>query len=79
MQVFVVDNKNRPLMPCKARKAKKLLRKGFASVKLLTPFTICLKNASRRYTQDILLGVDAGTKHIGVSAASKNRFCLNLK
>jgi N6-L-threonylcarbamoyladenine synthase len=73
MLVFVVDNNNKPLMPCDPRKAKQLLNQNKAFVKFLTPFTIQLKNNSSRYLQDISLGVDAGTKYVGVSAASKKQ------
>ncbi|NGX34978.1 MAG: hypothetical protein K1060chlam1_01344 [Candidatus Anoxychlamydiales bacterium] len=73
MFIFVVDNKNKPLMPSKPRKAKMLLKKGEAKVIKLDPFTIQLTNRTSRYTQKISLGVDAGTKYIGVSAATKNK------
>ncbi len=73
MLVFVVDKKNKPLMPTTPKKAKKLLKRSLAKVICLTPFTIQLKYNSSRYTQDITLGVDAGSKYIGVSAASKKQ------
>ncbi len=73
MLVFVVDCKNKPLMPSTARKAKKLLKNGVAKVISLSPFTIQLKYNSSRYLQDISLGIDAGSKYIGASASTKKQ------
>ena len=79
MVVFVVDKKNKPLMPCKPKKAKKLLKRGLAKVIRLTPFTIQLKYLSSRYIQDITLGVDAGSKYIEISAASKKQVLIETE
>ncbi len=73
MFIFVVDKKNKPLMPSKPRKAKILLKKGKAKVIKLDPFTIQLTNKASGYTQKISLGIDAGTNYIGASAATKNK------
>lgn len=73
MFIFVVDKKNKPLMPLGPRKAKMLLKKGKAKVIKLEPFTIQLTNRTSRYTQKISLGIDAGTNYIGASATTKNK------
>ena len=70
MFVYVLDNLGRPLMPCKASKARKLLKLNKAKVKKMTPFTIQLVNPSSCYKQDVTLGVDTGSKYIGVSATT---------
>lgn len=70
MFVYVLDNLGRPLMPCKASKARKLLKLNKAKVKKITPFTIQLVNPSSCYKQDVTLGVDTGSKHIGISATT---------
>ena len=70
MFVYVLDNLGRPLMPCKASKARKLLKLNKAKVKKMTPFTIQLVNPSSCYKQDVTLGIDTGSKHIGVSATT---------
>lgn len=57
-------------MPCKPRKARLLLKQGKAKVVKRTPFTIQLLFGSSGYKQEINLGVDAGSKHIGVSATT---------
>ncbi|WP_438314221.1 RNA-guided endonuclease IscB [Sporosarcina sp. FA9] len=73
MLVYVLNKHGQPLMPCKPQKARKLLEQGKANVIQRTPFTIQLKYGSSRYTQPVSLGVDAGTKHIGVSATTEDR------
>ena len=55
-------------MPCSPRVAKLLLRDGKAIVAQRTPFTIKLVFGSSGYKQDVTLGVDAGSKTIGLSA-----------
>ncbi|WP_438311712.1 RNA-guided endonuclease IscB [Sporosarcina sp. FA9] len=73
MLVYVLNKHGQPLMPCKPQKARKLLEQGKAKVIQRTPFTIQLKYGSSGYTQTISLGVDAGTKHIGLSATTEKR------
>ena len=73
MFVYVLDNLGRPLMPCKASKARKLLKLNKAKVKKMTPFTIQLVNPSSCYKQDVILGVDTGSKHIGISATTSSQ------
>ena len=59
-KVFVINQNNKPLMPCSPRKARKLLEAGKAKVKLLTPFTIQQTYESGSATQPIKLGIDSG-------------------
>lgn len=58
-------------MPCKPAKARHLLRDGKARVVRRTPFTIQLTIATGENVQSIHLGVDAGSKHIGLSATTE--------
>jgi len=58
-------------MPCSAAKARVLLKAGKAKVKRRTPFTIQLKCATGEAVQPVSLGVDAGSKHMGLSASTK--------
>lgn len=69
-KVFVVNKHGRPLMPCTHAKARHLLNDGKAKVLKRTPFTIQLLYGSSGYTQDVVLGIDAGSKTIGVSAGT---------
>ena len=61
------------LMPCKPRKARLLLKEGKAKVINRTPFIIQLLYGSSGYTQQVNLGVDAGSKYIGLSATTEQR------
>ena len=73
MFVYVLNCHGQPLMPCQSRKARLLLREGKAKVANMVPFTIQLLYGSSGYTQAISLGVDAGTKKIGVSATTEQK------
>src|SRR5215470_2697141 len=69
--VYVLNCHGQPLMPCQPRKARLLLREDKAKVVRMVPFTIQLLSGSSGYKQEISLGVDAGTQHIGVSATTE--------
>lgn len=69
-KVYVINKHGRPLMPCSPAKARHLLDAGKAKVKKRTPFTIQLTYGSSGYTQEVILGVDAGSKTIGMSAST---------
>lgn len=73
MLVYVINKHGKPLMPCKPRKARLLLRDKKAKVVKRTPFTIQLLYSSSGYKQPINLGVDAGSRHIGISATTDNK------
>ena len=73
MFVYVINKHGEALMPCKPRKARMLLKQKKAKVVKRTPFTIQLLHGSSGYKQDISLGVDAGTKHIGLSATTEKK------
>src|SRR5438034_889499 len=69
--VYVLNRHGQPLMPCRPRKAKLLLKTGKAKVVKMVPFTLQLLYGSSGYKQEVSLGVDAGTKHTGVSASTE--------
>src|SRR6266516_1929369 len=69
--VYVLNCHGQPLMPCQPRKARLVLKDGKAKVVRMVPFTIQLLYGSSGYTQEVSLGVDAGTQHIGVSATTE--------
>jgi len=77
MLVFVVNNDGTPLMPCKPAKARKLIRDGKAQVIRRTPFTIKLNWDCEKNVQSITLGVDAGYKHVGLSAVTEKSEVLS--
>lgn len=72
MRVYVLNMHGHPLMPCTPRKARLLLKQGRASVIKRAPFTIKLKHGSSGYKHAVILGVDAGSKTIGLSATTKD-------
>ena len=73
MLVFVINKDNQPLMPCSAKKARLLLKQNKAKAIKRTPFTIQLLFGSSGYKQSISLGVDAGSKTIGISATTDKK------
>ena len=70
MKVFVLNMRGQPLMPCSPPKARKLLRAGKAVPVRRTPFVIQLTVPTGETKQPITLGVDAGYKHVGLSATT---------
>ena len=72
--VYVISQNGQPLMPTENHaKVRILLKNKKAKVIKRCPFTIQLAYDSTNYTQDITLGVDSGSKHIGLSATTKNK------
>ena len=71
MVVYVLDITGNPLMPThNFGKVRRMLRNGRAIVVNRNLFTIKLTYVSTTYTQDITLGVDAGSVHVGLSAST---------
>lgn len=70
MFVYVLNKNGEALMPCKPRKARVLLKEKKAKVVNRTPFTIQLLYGSSGYKQPVNLGVDAGSRYIGLSATT---------
>lgn len=80
--VYVLSKDGKPLMPTQRHgKVRHLLKEGKARVVKRTPFTIQLLYESDTYTQDITLGVDAGSKHIGMSASTEKQelYCSDIE
>lgn len=73
MRVFVRNMQGKPLMPCSNRKARLLLKEGKAKIYQYNPFTIQLCYASREYVQECHIGIDTGTKHIGMAVTSEDK------
>ena len=73
MSVFVLAKDGRPLMPCSPAKAKHLLKKGLAKVRRRTPFTIQMLVVTKHCAQEVILGVDAGSKTVGLSCGTADK------
>ena len=69
--VYVLNRRNKPLMPTSPQKARKLLKKGQANVVNRTPFTIKLNYSSGETKQETVVGLDPGYSHIGISAITE--------
>lgn len=79
--VYVISIQGKPLMPCKEAKARKLLKQNRAKIWQYEPFTIQLLFECENQTQNITLEVDAGSKHIGLSATTsqKELYCADIE
>lgn len=72
--VYVISKDGQPLMlTTRHGKVRYLLKDGKAKVINRCPFTVQLLYESTEYTQPISLGIDAGSKHIGVSATTETK------
>lgn len=72
--VYIKDINGQPLMPTMRHgHVRWLLKTKQAKVIKYCPFTIQLMYKSTTYTQPVSLGIDAGSKHIGVSATTENK------
>ena len=72
-RVFVLDKKNRPLMPCLPVRARKLLRAGKAVVVRRFPFTIRLKERRAGAVQPLRVKIDPGAKTTGLAVTRDGR------
>lgn len=80
--VYIISKNGQPIMPTENHaKVRLLLKSGKAMVVKRTPFTIRLTGTSKTYIQDITLGIDAGSKHVGMSATTtkKELFAAELR
>ena len=72
--VYVISKNGEPIMPTENHaKVRLLLKHGKAKVIKRAPFTIQLLSTSKTYKQNITFGVDAGSKHVGMSATTRKR------
>lgn len=73
MPVYVLNDNGQPLMPTKRfGKVRRLLKEGKAEVINRCPFTIRLNYHAEENVQPVVLGIDAGSKIIGVSATTED-------
>ena len=77
----VLDKDKKPLMPCSEKRARKLLEKGEAKPYWSRGvFCIILqKEPSSRNYQDIVIGIDPGSKFEGFSVKSESHTLLNIQ
>ena len=73
MRVFVKNMRGQALMPCSQRKARLLLKQKKAKIVGYKPFTIQLTYATGEAKQEVTVGVDEGTRHIGIAIVSQDK------
>lgn len=72
--VYVISKDGKPLMPTKRHgKVRRLLKQGLAKVVRRDPFTIQLLYDTTTYTQPVVVGVDIGSKVVGISAITEKQ------
>ncbi len=72
--VYVLNIDGQPLMPTERYgKVRRMLKSGRAKVIKRCPFTIQLLYNTTDVIQPITLGIDAGSKHIGLSATTADK------
>ena len=73
MYVYVINKNGNPLMPCSPAKAKHLLKAGKAKCVKRVPFTIKLLWGCEENTQEIVAGMDTGSKTVGCAAITNGQ------
>ncbi|WP_106497316.1 RNA-guided endonuclease IscB [Lentibacillus sp. Marseille-P4043] len=73
MIVFVINKHGKPLMPCKPRKARLLLKEKKAKIVSRNPFGIQLLYETNSYTQEVKIGIDLGAKYVGIAITSEDK------
>lgn len=74
MLVYVTSKHGQPLMPTnRCGKVRRMLKSGLAVVVKRCPFTIRLNYETTNVVQEVTLGVDAGSKTIGLSATTEKK------
>lgn len=72
--VYVLNKDSKPLMPtARLGRVRRLLKAQKAIIVDYRPFTIQLTYACPDRVQGVSLGVDAGSKHVGLSATTKQK------
>lgn len=72
--VYVINKEGQALMPTERfGKVRRLLKNNLVHVVCRIPFTIQLDYETTNFVQPISLGVDAGSKYIGISATTSKK------
>ncbi len=79
MKVFVVSQEGKPLMPTTPRRARIFLLAKRARMVFRSPFTIQLRFETTSYTQPVTVGVDTGSKTVGIAATANQETLLQAE
>ncbi|UFA52005.1 RNA-guided endonuclease IscB [Deinococcus radiophilus] len=72
-RVFVLNPDKTPLMPCTAKRARKMLEAGKAAIWRRYPFTIILKSEAAKQSQPLALKLDPGSKTTGMALVMEGK------
>ena len=71
---YILDRDGKPLMPTKrGNMVRHLLKSGVAKVVRYEPFTVMILRDVGHCVQEVTLGVDTGSRHIGLSATTETK------
>ena len=71
---YIIDRDGKPLMPTKrGNMVRHLLKSGVAKVVRYEPFTVMILRDVGHCVQAVTLGVDVGSRHIGLSATTEKK------
>ena len=70
MKVFVLSQEGKSLMPTTPQRARRWLKEKRARVVRKEPFTLRLRFATREHVQPVNVGVDTGSKVVGIAATT---------
>jgi hypothetical protein len=73
INIYVLNKRGEPLMPCSPRKARILLKEGKAKVTKNYPLIIQLTQATGEQIQECSLGIDSGAKNVGFSVITDKK------
>src|SRR5438045_7948187 len=79
MKVFVLSQEGQPLMPTTPRRARLWLKAKRARIVRREPFTIRLCFATLQYVQSAKVGVDTGSKDVGIAATTNGEVVLQAE
>ncbi len=79
MRVFVLSREGYSLMPTTPRRARLWLKARRARVVRRDPFTIQLRFETTSYTQPVTVGVDTGSKAVGLAALANGEVLLQAE
>ena len=69
-KVFVLEKIGKPCLPCHPARARKLLRQSKAKIVQVVPFTIQLNYVIENPVGSFIVGIDDGSKHVGVAVVN---------
>ena len=71
---YIIDRDGNPLMPTKrGNMVRHLLKQGVAKMVRYEPFTVMILRDVGHCVQAVTLGVDTGSRHIGLSASTEKK------